>query len=312
MNINRTAFLLPVASGVLWGLAGWFVRTLTSWGMDSITILEIRLVPGTLILAAVIFLWDRSLFRIRKRDLWIFAAASLIGALGLNICYNISINSLTLSLAAVLLGLSPVFVVLMAAPLFGERITLKKGLCTAAAFAGCILVSGVLEAGTVTCTVPGFLIGVLSGLFYALYSIFSRLAVDRGYHALTITFYTFLILTAVLVPFADWKVMGAVVTADPVRNNLIILAHALCLSVLPYMFFNIALNYLETGIVSVLASVEPVAAMVFGILLYGEIPSFLCLAGLVVVLAALAVLSLSGPEAEGSPATAEDETAQDA
>ena len=29
-----------------------------------------------------------------------------------------------------------------------------------------------------------------------------------------------------------------------------------------YMFFNIALNYLETGIVSVLASVEPVAAMV--------------------------------------------------
>lgn len=312
MNTKQIAFLLPVASGVLWGLAGWFVRTMTDWGMNSITLLEVRLLPGTLILAAVIFFYNRSLFRIRLKDFWIFAASSLIGALGLNICYNISINSLTLSLAAVLLGLAPVFVVLMAAPLFGERISLKKGLCTAAAFAGCILVSGVLEAGTVTCTVPGFLIGVLSGLFYALYSIFSRLAVDRGYHALTITFYTFLVLAAVLIPFADWNVIGTAMTAEPVRNNLIILAHALCLSVLPYMFFNIALNYLETGIVSVLASVEPVAAMVFGILLYGEIPSFLSLTGLVVVLAALAVLSLSGPEAKDAPGTAEDEPAGDA
>ena len=55
-----------------------------------------------------ILLYDRSLLKIRIRDLWIFIAAGLIGTLGLNFCYNESISRLTLSLSAVLLSLAPV------------------------------------------------------------------------------------------------------------------------------------------------------------------------------------------------------------
>jgi drug/metabolite transporter (DMT)-like permease len=237
------------------------------------------------------------MLKIKIKDLWVFAAASLIGTLGLNICYNISINTLTLSFAAVLLGLSPVFVVLMAAPLFKEKITVRKAICTAAAVAGCVMVSGLFDSGTViTWSLPGILIGVLSGFFYALYSIFSRIAMDRGYHPLTVTFYSFLMLTVVLIPFTDWNVIGEIMTTDPLKNNTIMITHSLCVTILPYVFYNLALKYMETGMVSVLASAEPVAAMVFGAIIYSEMPSAVSLCGLILVLAALAVLSLSPAE----------------
>ena len=68
---------------------------------------------------------------------------------GLNYCYNEAINQLTLSLAAVLLSLSPIFVMILSAFLFHEKITLKKVGCTALAIAGCILVSVYRSGGGV-------------------------------------------------------------------------------------------------------------------------------------------------------------------
>lgn len=293
-NTNKIYYLFPILSGITWGTAGFFVRTMTGWGMNTVTLLESRLWIAVIVLAVIILLWDRSKFKIKVKDLWVFGAASIIGTFGLNIFYNISINHLTLSFAAVLLGLAPVFVVLMAAPLFGERITLRKGVCTVAAVIGCALVSGILNSGTaISWSVPGIIIGVLSGFFYALYSIFSRMAMDRGYHALTVTFYSFIILTIVLAPFTDWSIMTDMFAADPLVNGSIMLAQSICVTVLPYIFYNIALNHMEAGMASVLGSAEPVAAMVFGIIIYHEIPSVISLTGLVVVLVALSVLSLS-------------------
>ena len=43
---------------------------------------------------------------------------------------------------------------------------------------------------------------------------------------------------------------------------------------------------------SVLGSAEPVAAMIFGVIIYKEIPSVISIIGLVIVLVALGVLSL--------------------
>lgn len=290
---GKIYFLFPLLSGVSWGTSGFFVRTMTGYGMNTVTLLESRLWIALIALAIMVAVTDPSRFRIKLKDFWVFAALSLIGVLGLNIFYNISINTLTLSFAAVLLGLSPVFVVLLAAPLFGERITLKKGCCTVIAVFGCALVSGIFDsAGSLQWSGIGILIGILSGFFYALYSIFSRIASDRGYHPFTVSFYSFLILTIVLAPFTEWHIIGDMLVEAPVSNGLLMLAHSLCVTILPYILFNIGLNHLEAGIASVLGSTEPVAAMVFGIIIYHEIPSILSILGLVIVIVSLGVLSL--------------------
>ena len=291
--MNKFILSAPILSGILWGSTGLFVRTLSDMGMNSFTIMFSRVFLATIMMLVALLIYDRSLLKIRLRDLWVFLAASLIGTLGLNLCYNESISRLTLSLAAVLLGLAPVFVLLLAAVFFGEKITLKKFGCMLLAILGCTLVSGIFEETSgMQWSVSGILIGILSGFFYALYSIFSRIAMNRGYHALTITFYCLLLISAVLIPFADWSSVGTVLEQNPPKYGALMFLHSLCASVLPYALYNLALNHMETGKASILASAEPVAAMLFGLFFFSEIPTVLSLTGLALTVVALGLLSM--------------------
>lgn len=70
------------------------------------------------------------------------------------------------------------------------------------------------------------------------------------------------------------------------------LLQSLITSILPYVLFTVALNYVEAGKVAILASSEPVAALFFGIVFYNEIPTVLSFCGLVLVLVALGLLSV--------------------
>lgn len=291
--MKKFFLIFPVLSGVFWGSSGIFVRTLTAAGMGSFTILTTRMSVAAVLLFVGILIYDRSLLKIRLKDIWLFAAGGLLGTLGLNLCYNEAINRLTLSLAAVLLSMAPIFVLLFAALFFKEKITRRKLLCMFLAILGCALVSGVFEnASGLRWSTLGILIGGASAFFYALYSIFSKLAMERGYHPLTVTFYCLLLITVVLIPLTDWRTVGGYVATRPAGHLLYLLLHSLCAYVLPYILYNISLSHIEAGKASILASGEPVAAMLFGLVLYSETPTPLSLAGLALTILALALLSM--------------------
>ena len=97
--MKKLVVLLPVLSGVLWGSAGVFVRDLTEMGMDDYTLLSSRMIVAAAVVFLGICLYDRSLLKIRLKDLWIFLGGGVLGMLGLSFCYNIAISQLTLSLA---------------------------------------------------------------------------------------------------------------------------------------------------------------------------------------------------------------------
>jgi drug/metabolite transporter (DMT)-like permease len=144
--MKKIILILPLISGILWGSVGVFVRKLYSFGFDNFTVLSSRIAIATLILFLGIMIFDKSLLKIKLKDAWVFLAAGLLGMLGLNLAYNESISRLTLSLAAVLLSLAPIFVVLWGAILFKERITVRKVGCMFMAIFGCLLTSGILES----------------------------------------------------------------------------------------------------------------------------------------------------------------------
>lgn len=297
--MKRMSFLLPVLSGIMWGSGGIFVRILTELGMDGYTIVFSRLAVAVCIIAVMICLYDRSLFCINLREIWIFALGGFSGILGVMLAYNAAIKQVTLSLAAVLLSMSPIFVLFMAAVLFGERITAKKLGCMALALTGCILVSGVLEAGSgMKWSVMGIGFGVLAAFFYAVYSLVSKESVRRKYHAFTMIFYSMLISAAALIPVTDWSCIGTVIAEGGVKMSLFMLANAVIASVLPYVFYTLSLNYMEAGRASILAAGEPVAAMVFGFLFFSEKPTMLAVAGLVLTTAALILFSRPEQEKE--------------
>lgn len=290
--MKRISFLLPILSGIMWGSGGIFVRILTELGMNGYTIVFSRLAVAVCIMVAVICLYDKSLFRIKITDIWMFVLGGLSGILGVMLAYNAAIKQVTLSLAAVLLSMSPIFVLFLAAVLFGERITVKKLGCMALALTGCVLVSGVLEAGSdMKWSAAGIGFGVLAAFFYAVYSLVSKESVRKEYHAFTMIFYSMLISAAALIPVTDWKCIRTVVSDGGMKMFLFMIANAVIASVLPYVFYTLSLNYMEAGKASILAAGEPVAAMVFGFLFFAEKPTALAVTGLVLTTAALVVFS---------------------
>lgn len=291
--MKQLLYLMPIISGAMWGSAGIFVRKLTEQGMNSYTVVSVRVILAVLILAVWLGIYDRNLLKIKLKDLWIFVAGGVVGMFGLNICYNFAISELSLSLAAVLLSLSPVFVLFMASILFKEKITSKKVICMTIAIAGCVLASGVLEsASTMRWSVKGIIVGIIGAFFYGLYGIISKTAMERGYHAFTTTFYCLFMVMLVVIPLTNWKLVTNVVVANPIKMSVFLVIHSLCTSVLPYILYTFSIRYIDAGMASILASGEPVAAMIFGVIFFSEIPTVLSVVGIVLVIVALALLSM--------------------
>lgn len=123
--MKKIYFLLPALAGMMFGSSGIFVRTLTENGIDPTTLLFLRFSIAALVMFVCVLLTDKSLFKIKKEYLPYFIIAA-ISIVGLNLCYNEAMNSIHLSLAAVLLGTSPIFVIIGAYFTLGEKITVKK------------------------------------------------------------------------------------------------------------------------------------------------------------------------------------------
>lgn len=146
--MKKFAMLLPLIAGSCWGAGGIFVRTLKTAGFGNLSIMCSRSLVSFCILLIVLLLYDRSLLRIHLRDLPVFLSAAINGYLLMNICYNTSVGMLTLTLASVLLCLCPIFVLLLSAVFFHEKITPVKVSCMLAAVVGCALISGVFDTHT--------------------------------------------------------------------------------------------------------------------------------------------------------------------
>ena len=291
--MERIYNIMPIISGICFGSAGIFVRELSE-NMNSTSIISSRILIAIILLGLWIAVRYPMNFRIKLKDSWIFVGAGVLGTLGLNLCYNFSINELSLSLAAVLIALAPIFVMVFAFFMFHEAITAKKVISIILALVGCVLTSGILENNvSMHWSWIGILLGSASAGFYALYSIFSKVGMKKSYPALTITFYSMLAIAVVLLPFTQWDNMEHYIAANPLRNTLFMVMHSLCTAVCPYAFYTVALDHMEAGKASILCSCEPVAAMVFGLFFFEEIPTVLSVTGLMIVLLALAMLVLS-------------------
>ena len=125
---------------------------------------------------------------------------------------------------------------------------------------------------------------------YALYSIFSRFALNRGYSSLTINFYSCLLAT-IGATVADGTEYLDIITASA-PNLGFAFATGLVTCFLPYLLYTRGLEGLENGKASIMASVEPVVATIVGVVIYKEALTAMSAAGIVLVLAAIVLLNI--------------------
>jgi len=286
---NALGDILIITAGLFWGSMGIFVRHLNSLGFSSIQVACLRLVTAGILFALILLIKDPKGFKIRARDIPLFLALGIVSILFFTCCYFTAIRLMTMSTAAILLYTSPIWVMILAIIFLKEKITFQKIIALVLAFAGCVLVSGF--GGKVT--VIGILVGLGSGLGYGLYSIFGTFALKK-YTPFTVTCYTFLIAGAGSIVVSNPADLWAKISA--VDNKLSLLGFVLLTSVvtavIPFLLYTLGLNRTTAGKAAVLATVEPAAATLFGFFVMKETIGPVAICGIVLVFAAIIVLSI--------------------
>ena len=291
MTRTKLAPFYIILAGCLWGSMGLFVRRLGAMGLDSMEIVELRSLLAVALLFTVTAIRNPRQLKVTKRNLIPLGCSGVFSIIFFNYCYFSTIRLLNLSAAAILLYTAPIFVMLLSIPLFHEKLTARKLLALGMAFAGCCLVSGIASASQ-RLSLQGILLGLGSGFGYALYSIFSRVSLNQGLDSVTITDYTFLFAALAGVFLTDFSQYVAAFSGFGMEFVLLAVVYTVVTTVLPYLLYTAGLSQVENGTASILASVEPVVATILGFMVFSETPTFQSFLGIVLVLAALFLLSV--------------------
>ena len=288
-NIKNIGPILIIIAACLWGSMGIFVRKLSEYGFSPIQIVSIRITLAALAFSAIQLFKSRSGFKILPRDIPLFLGLGFGSILFFTICYFTAITIMPLSTAAILLYTSPIWIVLMSAIFFREKMNCKKLVALALAFAGCVLVSGISGEGI---TLKGLLIGLGSGIGYGLYSILGTVALRR-YSPYTITTYTFSLAG-----------IGSLLICQPTdmlfkfsnTNNLtglifLCFLTAFVTAVIPFLFYTLGLRTVEASKAGILATFEPMVATIVGITCFSEALTLHSGMGIALILAAAIVLN---------------------
>jgi len=268
---------------------GLFVRRLDSFGFSSIQIVSIRVTLAALIFCLLLLVKDPSGFRIAVKDIPLFLGLGFGSILFFTVCYFTAITMMPLSTAAILLYTSPIWIMLMSVLLFREKLTGQKILALLLAFAGCVLVSGISGEGM---SLKGLLIGLGAGFGYGLYSILGTVALRR-YSPYTVTTWTF-----VFAAVGSWLIcrpadMLAKFAAAENLPGLILfcILTALVTAVIPFLAYTLGLRTVEASRAGILATVEPMVATLFGVLVFAEPLTLLSGLGMLLILASVILLN---------------------
>lgn len=290
MKEIKLSLVYVILAASMWGTTGVSIRILSQFHFSTVQIVVAKLIMADIFLTGFLLLTDRKKLKIERKDIKWFLGTGILSMLFFNVCYSITVQQTSLSIAAVLLYTSPVFVMLFSIPIFREKITRYKLVAILLSVAGCALVSGIFSSDIGQITKKGLLFGVCAAIGYAFYSIFARILLKK-YHSLTIISYTFLIASVGGVFIGNVPGIIEICIKTPIAIGAVIGSALIC-SVLPYVLYTKALINMEASRASVIASVEPVVATMIGVFVFSEKITVSAVFGIACVLVAIGILNV--------------------
>ncbi len=155
-----------------------------------------------------------------------------------------------------------------------------KLLAVLMSFGGCALVAGAHDPAVWQTNLPGILVGVISGLAYAVYSLMGRSAANRGLNPWVTILYTFAFAAGLLL--ITNLVFGGMLpgTATSPKDMFwlgdawagwgVLILLAAGPTVAGFGLYNVSLGYLPSSVANLIVSTEPVFTALIAYLLLDE------------------------------------------
>lgn len=284
-----------ILAGSLWGIISIFVNILTGIGFSSLDCVAIRVVVSAVILFFYLLFTDKSKLKIDLKDIIYFIGTGICSIVFFTYCYFEAIEVIGgASVPALLLYTAPIFVMILSAIFFKEKITPKKIIALVITFIGLGFVTGAFTGGE-KLSPMALLLGLGSGLGYALYSIFGKLIVNK-YNAITITLYTFIVASIGVVPISG--ITDHISLMFSLKSVLAIIGLGFFSTALPFLLYTKGLQGIEAGKASILATVEPFVAAIVGAFFFNESFDVPKVIGMILILFAICYLNIGTREKE--------------
>jgi len=265
---------------VLWSTAAVFIRYLTeNYSMPPLVLAfwrEVGVAAGLLI--ALLLLKPRLLI-LSRRHLPFFALYGLI-LMTFNVMLTFSFARNGAAISTVLVYSSPAFTAVLAWRLWGERLDALKITAVGLSLAGCIFVSGAFDPEVWDVNPAGIILGLISGLLFALYSIFGKEALHRGINPWTSLTYTFsaapvFLLVLLLLSPGDSRHLNLgsfdqLLWLDTWRGLGVVVLLALGPTIGGYGLYSVGMRSLPASVANLLVSTEPIFTTLFAYLFLGE------------------------------------------
>jgi drug/metabolite transporter (DMT)-like permease len=289
--VTRALSQRPAAAAVAGALTIAFSAILVELAdVEPATAAIFRCAYALPVLGVLAWLEDRRHGRRPARERWLAIPAGIFFAADL-IFWHHAIQDVGAGLATVLGNLQVVVVPFVAWAVLGERIQTRLLAALPLVCSGVVLISGVLETGAYgDDPLRGVVFGFLTGLTYAGFLLVLRQAGADLRRPAGPLFDTTAVAAVVAVIAGVAIGEADLVPAWPSHGWLVVLA--LTSQAIGWLLITVSLPRLPAALTSVTLTIQPVGSVLLGVVLLGEDPSALQLAGVACIVAGLVSVAL--------------------
>lgn len=290
--MTNSGIILVASAALFWGLSGGIAGVLINNDWDALLISFYRGAIGLVFVLIWLALRPRYSGLANSR-LWLWAVIAGLGVAGNFGFYFFSISESNVAVAATLMYCAPIFVYLISFALKLESPTLVKWAAIALVMVGVVLLTRVYQMEGNSITLLGVATGLLSGLSLALFIFGFKYATQHGspQAILSIAFLTLVVVLGVLIdPAEAAQVPGSV--DWPLFAIIGVLGGGAS-----FILYLIGLRRTPPALASIVATIEPVTASLFGVIVLGEILAYSQVLGMLLILVTVTALGVySGKE----------------
>jgi drug/metabolite transporter (DMT)-like permease len=207
------------------------------------------------------------------RDLWAFSYLGFFGVVVNQMCFTMGLRYTSVSHAAVIVGMGPIYTLVLAVLFRLERATWHKVVGMAIAFVGVAVLASDNGISPRSPSLLGDAITMTGSIGFATYAVLGKRVAGR-YDALTMTAFNHFAGAIIILPVAlhQARALGSFSRwrAIPWQGWTALLYMAVCSSAMAYLFYFWLLRYLEASQLSAFTYLLPVLAVILGILWLGE------------------------------------------
>ncbi len=296
---SAAGYLSVGTAAVLWASSGVAGKYLFEQGVDPLALVQMRVTLAAGLLLAAVAAWNRTLLRIRPRDLAYFAVLGGVVMAAVQSTYFFAISRIHVAAAILLQYTAPLWVAAFAAVFWKERLSALKASSLGAALLGAYLVVGAYDLDLVSLNAVGVSVALVAGACFAAYSLLAERGMHR-YSPWAVLCYALLFATPTL--HVVYEPFHYLTTRYTAAQWAAIVYVAVAGTLVPFGLYLVGVNHIRSTRASITATLEPITAGLLAFLLLGETLSPLQAAGGALVLGAVVLLNLGREAADLSPA----------